>query len=275
MSTSFTPRHETASGVYISQAAEIVGVSPAIVRAWENQGLISPARTASGYRVYTAQDIERLRRVRDMVMKDGLNPAGVRRLLEVQGPRDRGDAHDRDVAVGTRIRALRKRKGVSLRELGTVANLSPSTISAIERGLSAPSVGTLQRLAAGLGATVPELLGTPSQPGQFVVRANERATLDMETPGVRFENLYATETVLQSILITVAPGAGSQEWYRHEGEEFIYVIEGELEVTLDQLDTYLLGPGDAMTFPSTRPHRWSNPGRVNTVTVWVNTPPTF
>ena len=93
--------------------------------------------------------------------------------------------------------------------------------------------------------------------------------------GVLFENLYATETTLQSILISVEPGHGSQESYSHEGEEFLYMLEGELELTLDEIDTYHLAPGDAMTFYSSRPHRWHNPGAVRTVIVWVNTPPTF
>jgi len=97
----------------------------------------------------------------------------------------------------------------------------------------------------------------------------------METPGVLFENLYAIDTVLQSILISVEPGHGSQESYSHEGQEFLYILEGHLEITLDELYTYRLGPHDAMTFHSTRPHRWHNPGDVRTVIVWINSPPTF
>ena len=156
-----------------------------------------------------------------------------------------------------------------------MSQLSASSVSAIERGLSAPSVGTLQRLAAALDTTVPLLLGTPRPHRHLVVRPHERVELEMETPGVTFENLYATETELQSILIRVDPGHGSQESYSHEGEEFLYVLEGQLELTLDELYTYRLGPRDAMTFRSARPHRWNNPGDVQTSIVWINTPPTF
>jgi transcriptional regulator with XRE-family HTH domain len=245
-----------------------------VLRTWENEGLIAPARTASGYRVYAPQDVERLRRIRDLIFGEGLNPAGVRRLLDAdKGEEERG--RQRRPHVHDRIQTLRKRKGISLRALASMSGLSASTVSAIERGLSAPSVGTLQRLAAALETTVPKLLDTPRPQRQLVVRKHERPVLEMETPGVLFENLYATETTLQSILISVEPGNGSQEAYSHEGEEFLYILEGRLEVTLDELYTYRLGPKDAMTFASTRPHRWHNPGDVRTVIVWVNTPPTF
>jgi DNA-binding transcriptional MerR regulator/quercetin dioxygenase-like cupin family protein len=262
-------------GVYISQVARMLGVSPWVLRAWENEGLVAPARTASGYRVFAPEDLDRLRRIRDLVQREGLNAAGVRRVLEAEGPSGDEPGRAPRPHVHDRIQLLRKRKGISLRQLATLAGMSASSVSAIERGLSAPSVGTLQRLAAALDTNVPGLLDTPRPQRQLVVRPHERPVMDMETPGVRFENLYATDTALQSILISVEPGHGSQESYSHEGEEFIYVLEGQLEVTLDELYTYRLGPHDAMTFDSPRPHRWHNPGTVRAVTVWVNTPPTF
>jgi DNA-binding transcriptional MerR regulator/quercetin dioxygenase-like cupin family protein len=264
------------NGVYISQVARILGVSASVVRGWESEGLIAPSRTPSGYRVFSVHDVERLRRIRDLMQGEGLNAAGVRRVLEANGSRAR-EPHDVQPAPhpGDRIQMLRKRRGVSLRALASMTGLSASSISAVERGLSAPSVGTLQRLAAALDVTVPKLLGTPQGQHNMVVRPRERPVIAMETPGVRFENLYAVETVLQSMLITVEPGHGSQESYSHEGEEFLFVVEGQFELTLDELYTHRLEAGDAMTFPSSRPHRWCNPGTVTTVTVWVNTPPTF
>jgi DNA-binding transcriptional MerR regulator/mannose-6-phosphate isomerase-like protein (cupin superfamily) len=269
-------RAKRPTGVYIKQAAQILGVSPSVLRTWESEGLVSPVRTSSGYRVYTPRDVERLQQIRNLIQGEGLNPAGVRRLLDEQG--DAADAHGSGGPrphVHDRIRMLRKRKNMSLRALAVASDLSASSVSAIERGLSAPSVGTLQRLAAALDTTVPKLLDAPRPERHLVVRPHERQVLDMETPGVVFENLYATDTTLQSILISVEPGHGSQESYRHEGEEFLYIIEGQLELTLDELYTYRLGPKDAMTFQSMRPHRWYNPGDVRTVIVWINTPPTF
>ncbi len=260
-------------GFYIKQTASIVGVSPAQIRAWENRGLLTPARTPSGYRVFSPQDIERLRYIRDQILRDGLNPAGVRRMLSITDAKI-GNKRPRSMPVGERIRTLRRRSGLSLRAVATLTGLSPSSISAVERGLSSPTVGSLHRLAVAFKTTIPILMGTPEPHQRLVVRPHER-TLLFGAPGVEMENLYDTETFLQSMLITIEPGAGSQESYSHEGEEMLYVIEGEIEMTLDEIDNHRVQAGDAMTFHSTRPHRWTNPGAVTAVIVWVNSPPTF
>jgi DNA-binding transcriptional MerR regulator/quercetin dioxygenase-like cupin family protein len=260
-------------GVYINQAARIVGVSPSLIRLWESEGLVSPARTPSGYRVFSVQDIERLRHVRDLIQRDGLNAAGVRRVLSTSGAETGGD-RPRTAGVGNKLRMLRRRQNLSLRAVAAMTGLSPSSISALERGLSSPTVGSLHRLAIALDTTVPALMGTPAPHERLVVRPHERNLL-FGAPGVRMENLYDVDTTLQSMLITVEPGASSHESYAHEGEEVLYMVEGELDITLDEIETYRLGPGDAMTFRSTRPHRWTNPGDVTAKVVWVNTPPTF
>jgi DNA-binding transcriptional MerR regulator/uncharacterized cupin superfamily protein len=261
------------AGVYINQAARIVGVSPSLIRLWEVEGLVSPARTSSGYRVFSTRDIERLRYVRDLIQREGLNAAGVRRLLTSTGAAEATERR-RSIALGEKLRGLRRRKGLSLRALGELTGLSPSSISALERGLSSPTVGSLHRLAIAFETTVPSLMGTPEPHERMVVRPHER-TLLFGDPGVRMENLYDVPTILQSMLVTVEPGAGSHESYAHEGEEVVYMVEGELDLTLDESTTYRLGPGDAMTFVSSRPHRWLNPGTVTASIVWVNTPPTF
>ena len=62
--------------------------------------------------------------------------------------------------------------------------------------------------------------------------------------------------------------------YTHEGEEFIYVLRGDLEITVDG-EEYSLKTGDSFYFESATPHRWRNPGRKETLLLWVNTPPTF
>ncbi|MDX6552963.1 MAG: hypothetical protein QOH74_1451 [Gaiellales bacterium] len=261
------------AGVYINQAARIVGVSASLIRIWENEGLLTPERTTSGYRVFSPRDIERLRHIRDLIQRDGLNAAGVRRVLSSTGAEGTVE-RPRSVAVGEKLRMLRRRRGLSLRALATMTGLSPSSISAVERGLSSPTVGSLHRLAIAFETTVPALMGTPEPHERLVVRPHERNLL-FGAPGVKMENLYDVDTILQSMVITVEPGAGSEESYAHEGEEVLYMIEGEIDVTLDEIDTYRLRTGDAMTFASTRPHRWTNPGNVTAAIVWINTPPTF
>lgn len=265
-------------GVYIKQAAQMVGVSSTVLRAWEAEGLVSPERTPSGYRVYSVADVTRLRFIRDLIQRDGLNPAGVRRLLAFDNALSAAtaDRNGDDSKIGGRIRRLRKKRGVSLRQLATLTGLSPSYVSSLERSLSNPSIASLQKLAAALGTNVPTLLGERQDPtASPLVRPSDRRILKMEVPGVTFENLALIETNLQPILVTVAPGVGSQEAYRHEGEEFLYMLAGELEFTLDEEYTYNVRVADSLTFASDRPHRWWNPGEISSVSVWINTPQTF
>ncbi len=109
----------------------------------------------------------------------------------------------------------------------------------------------------------------------MVVRANEREALPLTAEGVLIENLYASATVLQSQLVTVQPGFGSGHPMTHAGDEFLTVIEGSIDITLDAIETIHLDTGDSMSFASTRPHKYDNNGETVARIVWVNTPPTF
>jgi quercetin dioxygenase-like cupin family protein len=81
-------------------------------------------------------------------------------------------------------------------------------------------------------------------------------------------------TVMEPHLFRIAPEAGSGDPYTHEGEEFIYVLRGDLEITVEG-EQYRLKPADSFYFESATPHRWKNPGRKETWVLWINTPPTF
>ena len=73
----------------------------------------------------------------------------------------------------------------------------------------------------------------------------------------------------------LSPGATSDGAYRHEGEEFIYVLSGRVEIVLDGDEFHDLGTGDSLYFDSRRHHSWSNRHDGETVLIWINTPPTF
>ena len=75
-------------------------------------------------------------------------------------------------------------------------------------------------------------------------------------------------------LFRVAPGAGSGEAYSHEGEEFLYLVRGRLDIVLAG-EEFQLRAGDSFYFSSKTEHRWRNPGKIETVLLWINTPRTF
>lgn len=255
----------------IGEAARRVGVSASALRTWEREGLFRPARSDGRYRLYSETDLDHLRSIRRLREVDRLNAPGIRRVLSETTV----TAHDRRVD-GRPLRRLRQRQGLSLREAGERTGLSVSFLSALERGVSGASIATLQRLTAAYRTTMSELFGPPIEKRQRLVRAGRRPVLRLGDASVRIEQLARGATQLEPQLFVLAEGASSDGSYTHEGEEFLYLLSGALTVWVGDDETYrLTTEGDALTFPSTMPHRWRNDARGETRLLWINTPPTF
>lgn len=249
-------------GLYIKQVAEILGVSASVLRSWESERLIVPGRAPSGYRVYSAADVDRLRRIRDLIQQDGLNPAGVRRLLRENDWDTQQGAAPSDVpsaAIHARIQRLRKDQRKTLRELAAATGVSASAISAIERGVSMPSNRTLLALADALETTVPDILGTASEGSAVVVRASERKPLDLNIPGVTATSLAPVPGPVEPMIVVMEPGAGpDRQSETGDGEMLILVLAGEVELVLDELERFRIREGDSALFHNARAHRWIN-----------------
>jgi DNA-binding transcriptional MerR regulator/quercetin dioxygenase-like cupin family protein len=258
----------------IGDVARLVGVSASVLRDWENIGLVNPTRTSSGYRLYTAQDVRLLKRARALRREQGLNAAGILRLLARNGRADplRSQARQR-TSPGRRLRNLRNRRGLSLAAVARATGVSVGFLSALERSQTNASVSTLRKLARFYNLSVLDFFN-PSASNPHWVRPQERKVLEVG-PGVRMELLAWGNTVMEPHLFRLAPGAGSGESYHHEGEEFLYVLQGQLEISLGAAEPFRLTPGDSFYFESNTAHEWRNPGRQETFVIWVNTPPTF
>jgi DNA-binding transcriptional MerR regulator len=258
----------------IGEAAQRVGVSPSALRLWEREGLVRPRRTDRRYRVYDDVDVAHLRRIRRMRQVDRLNAAGIRRALREPG---RAEGHAEAALDGRLLRHLRVTRGLSLRGASERTGLSVSFLSALERGLTGASVATLQRVTAAYGTTMLEVFGGPDDaPAARLVRAEDRQVLRTGGAEVRIEHLARGARQLEPQLFVLAEGASSDGAYTHDGEEFLYLLSGAVTVWVGDDETYALDrAGDALTFPSTLPHRWRNDARGETRLLWINTPPTF
>jgi DNA-binding transcriptional MerR regulator/quercetin dioxygenase-like cupin family protein len=253
----------------IGEAARAVGVSPSALRMWERQGLVRPSRTAGRYRQYTDSDLALLGRVRRM-RQERVSAPGIRRLLAERAPLP---APDDRVLDGRRLREARVAHGLSLGAAAAASGLSSSFISALERNTAGASVAALQRLTSAYGTTLLELIPSGERMGRLV-RPAGRPTLEI-TPGVRIEQLAAGSAELEPQLFILAPGATSDGAYSHAGEEFLFVLDGAMTVWVGDDERYRLARGDALSFPSTLPHRWRNDASRETRLLWINTPPTF
>lgn len=253
----------------IGEVAKLLGVSSSRIRLWESEGLLTVRRTSSGHRVYARADVDRLRELKRLVDEEGWSAAAIKANLNAHFPDTVSPAN----AIGERIRDLRMSGGWSLRELADKSGIAASTLSSLERGQSMPTVGSLYKLSRAFEKTVSQLLQPREPTASPVVRRDDRVLLPMQTPGVAWEKLYTRESVLESLMVTLQPGAGTDAALQHYGEEFVYVIKGSIELVLDGHLTFLLNAGDAMTFDSMREHSYFNPGHTVAQSVWVNTPP--
>jgi DNA-binding transcriptional MerR regulator/quercetin dioxygenase-like cupin family protein len=257
----------------ISDVARLIGVSPSILRSWENLGLVSPARTRSKYRLYTHRDVRLLKRALFLHRNRGMNIPAVVHLLKTQGLLRLAARRTKASPVGDRLRRLRLARSYSLARVAKAAGVSVGFLSALERGHMSASVSTLRRLARFYRMNILSLFDpSHSNPGR--VRPAERKVLEAGH-GVRMELLAWGNTVMEPHLFRIAPSAGSGESYAHEGEEFLYILKGCLEIELDGGEHNRLEKGDSFYFESSTHHRWSNPGKEEAHVLWVNTPPTF
>lgn len=165
-----------------------------------------------------------------------------------------------EFSVGTRLRSLRKERGLSQRELAESASLSPNAISLIERDEISPSVATLQRLAGALGVKMSYFFENETLAQVVHVRQDQRPVI--RVTGLAIEGLGArlTDQQMEPFLITLAPHAdmGAGEVV-HAGHEFVCCLAGRVQYEIDGA-LHLLAPGDFLLFEADLPHCWGNPG---------------
>lgn len=253
----------------IGDVARLVGVSSSVIRSWEKLGLTRPHRSSSKYRLYTTEDVKLLKRARFLRKVRGLNAPAIAQLLKREGlvrPDGAGGA------IGGHLRQMRLTRGLSLAQVAKNVGISVGFLSALERSHMSASVSTLRKLARFYKTNILDFFNA-SESNSRLVPPDKRKVLEAG-PGVRMELLAWGNTVMEPHLFRISPRAGSGESYTHEGEEFLHVLQGQLHISVAEVE-YRLKPGDSFYFESATPHSWFNPGRTETRVLWVNTPPTF
>ena len=179
--------------------------------------------------------------------------------------------------VGAQLNFLRKQRSLTLEAVSERSGVSIGLISQIERGRGNPSFNTLVQMAHALDVPIGRLFHTADDTSPLV-RADERRSLDVHGPsGDAVHELMSPDLngALEAVWIEAPPGYDTSETpFTHPGEEFGLVLEGRHEVFLDGV-RYSLGPGDSITYASTVPHWYRNPGPDPVKAIWVITPPTF
>jgi len=181
-----------------------------------------------------------------------------------------------DHEVGSRLRTVRTRLGITQRALARRAGVPSSTVSLIEGGRTNPSIGSLKRLLDAAGLSLAEFFSFDLvTEAQVFFRADELAEISSGDVSYRQVGAGAGLATLQILHETYQPGSDSgRVMLTHEGEEGGIIIQGRLEVTVGE-QTRVLKAGEAYLFKSTTPHRFRNVGDGVCIVVSACTPPTF
>jgi transcriptional regulator with XRE-family HTH domain len=181
--------------------------------------------------------------------------------------------------LGDQIRRLRLEQGLTLEALAARCGCSLGSLSQLERGRGNPAFFTLVKIAHALDVPVARLLHVEHSTSP-VVRRGEGRQLNphpMEDDSVATYELLTPDLdrALEVIRFEIPPGMSTEATpFVHRGEEVGIVLEGTQEVHVNGV-TYTLNEGDTISFQSSLPHWFRNPGPGLLVGICICTPPTF
>lgn len=182
--------------------------------------------------------------------------------------------------IGARLRKIRRARRLKLLDVADAVGCSEGYLSKIENSKTSPSLSVLHRIASALDTNMSYLFDTNDDRNQIVARSGERPIVELDPlrqgNGIQLERVipYSEDHMLQCNIHIIESGGASEGQIEHDGEELGYILDGELELTVEN-DTYVLSAGDSFHFDSRRPHGYRNATSQVARVFWVNTPPTF
>ena len=169
---------------------------------------------------------------------------------------------DKNVKIGEITKSLRLKKNMSIEDVSRASGLSESIISGIEDHSVSPPLGNIISLAKVFQVTVGEFFGDSADSPFCIVRSDDRKSVSRFSSTGGISGGYGYESLghqkqnrqMEPFLVTLSPGKSAQvEPNQHVGEEFIFVLEGQVNVSLAD-HTDILNPGDSIYYDSNLPH---------------------
>jgi transcriptional regulator with XRE-family HTH domain len=168
---------------------------------------------------------------------------------------------DRAVRVGERVKQIREEKGLTLNDLASRTGFEVPMLEQIENDMISPPLGVLVKLSKAMDMKLGYLISAGESKPYQIVRKQDRKPISRyaSKKGVRYGYAYESlapqkrDRTMEPFLVTLEPADQEPELSSHNGEEFIFVLQGEMEVRLGE-DTQILYPGDCVYYESTIPH---------------------
>jgi transcriptional regulator with XRE-family HTH domain len=179
--------------------------------------------------------------------------------------------------IGETLRKIRLERGLTLKQLADACGLSTSFLSQAERGLSSISVSTLERVSGTLQLSLREFFALADPPGSAdpsyseVLRSQDQPAVNLSEAAIKYRFLSRDfPGRLFEVVIGEVPCGYTYPPASHEGEEFGYVLEGQLKLSIEEAE-HLLGPGDSYHFGPYTLHGYEALGDGNVRLLWVQT----
>jgi transcriptional regulator with XRE-family HTH domain len=178
--------------------------------------------------------------------------------------------------IGSKIKDLRKGRGMTLQQVADGAECTAAYISQLEHDKTSPSIATLKKVAHILGVRIVDFFLDDAAEDAVVLDPESwpmvslpgwRADIKQMTRGVRTRKMQPFYTIIE-------PGGGTAEVYSHQGEEFGLVLDGEMTLQVGE-ERYQVKAGSSFYYSSSLPHAWTNLGEEPVRVIWVVTPPTW
>lgn len=176
--------------------------------------------------------------------------------------------------LGARIREFRTARRLSLRALAQLTRTSPGFLSQLERGQANASIGTLRKVAEGLGVTLPDLFSGDDVDGPRVLRREHRPEIHTDR---RTSKYLLSQKPLRNLEVYAAdflPGGDSGNAYTHgDAQEMLVVVSGSVTLELAGAE-YQLTRGDSTEYRTSTPHTVRNTSMDSAEVIWIISPST-
>ncbi|UCD86942.1 MAG: helix-turn-helix transcriptional regulator [Desulfobacterales bacterium] len=174
---------------------------------------------------------------------------------------EEADQRSELASVGERVHRVREEKGLTIEDVAQRTGLGSEYLSQIETDQASPPLGALIRIAKALDMKLGRFISTGEVKPFTVIRKHERRVISRFTSaqgdryGYTYESLAPDkkDRHMEPFMVTLSPSKARKELSAHAGQEFIYILEGAMEVILEDY-TDVLYPGDSIYYDSTVPH---------------------
>lgn len=175
--------------------------------------------------------------------------------------------------IGKKIKELRSTLSLTQEELANRCDLTKGYISQLENDLTSPSIATLKDILAALGTNLKEFF-SEEENEKVAFKKEEYITKHDDGFSITWLINNAQKNEMEPILVEIMPKAKTEEDYPHDGQEFGYVLEGEVVVVRDT-HSYRVKKGESFYFTSDKIHYLYNPLNKNAKVIWISSPPNF